>query len=660
MVQFSQMRVFSPTLSAAVVALGCALPAQPAAGATPDERALLDLQARVVPGVVLLTVVEDPGPGRGASVVPATLITASGLALTSRHAIAAAIDDGSSRHPAVLAMVLGSRGRLGARNLAAAMPVRVVATCDALDLALVEARPPGSLFLPHLPIARGAQTRPGNPTTPAGAASGATASSTLLAVHHDRKAGFWAARSVTVPASGPPLHGTRRLPLDRDALGIEPGAPLFDALGQLAGMVVAEPGLADSRGAGSNRDGAGGNSAAAPPDGVEASGVATDPDRPAAMVTADTLFRFLLAANAPALRFAGIPPSRRPVLGVDVPVRRTSKHDPVALASAAAGTASRAAADLPLLGLPKISSKGPLERFRRPEPGEVGPTAAPPAPARATGGGSAVPAVTLAMLEAVSLRASIGKAEGPPQAGADWEPRGPASAPIAITVLGDYHSSATREADGFLRALSAPQADDVGDAGPPAQPAPSRPRGATVPIRVFWRDADRGFGDDYLLASRAARAAGEQGAFWPMHDLLMAETQPLDPARVRELGERLDLDLGIFEAALTSDGLTAAVETANDDGSATAVLATPSFVVDGRIVEGGSVAVTVLAAAIEDARGRIGGGGKIPGAATSTPMPPRLVAPHGAVRGFAFSDPASIARAATRTVARTAERAGHD
>jgi hypothetical protein len=382
--------------------------------------------------------------------------------------------------------------------------------------------------------------------------------------------------------------------------------------------------------------------------------VATSPDGPTALVGADTLLRFLLAANAPALRFAGVPPSRRPVLGVDVPVRRTSKHSPVALASAAAGAAG-GATELPPIGLPKISSKGPLERFRRPEPGEAATAAPAPAPARAGGGGSAVPGVTLAMLEAVSLRASIGRADERPQAGADWEPRGPASAPIAITVLGDYHSMATREADGFLRALSGPRpGDDAGDAGPQPQPQGSA-RGATAPIRVFWRDADRGFGDDYLLASRAARAAGEQGAFWPMHDLLMAEVQPLEPARVRALAERLALDLGIFEAALTSEGLTAAVETANDDGSATAVLATPSFVVDGRIVEGGSVALTVLAAAIDDA------GGRLAGTAAPTPTPPRVVAPHGAVRGFAFSDPASIARAATRTVARTAERAaGHE
>jgi hypothetical protein len=276
-----------------------------------------------------------------------------------------------------------------------------------------------------------------------------------------------------------------------------------------------------------------------------------------------------------------------------------------------------------------MTAKGSLDRFHPGPPRGSAATGRGSAPSTGESGSertrgrgaasSAFPQVGLALLEGVAAPISVGRSQA---SKGDWEPRGRSDAPIGITELGDYHSPATREADAFLRSLTRPD------------------------VRVWWKDADRGSGDDYLLAARAARAAGEQGAFWPMHDLLIDEPRTMDRARVRQLVERLELDDAQFDAALTSEGLTAAVETENAEGAAIAVLATPSFIVNGRIVEGGSVAVAVLAAAVEEAAGGD------PAAASASRVPPR-----GTVAGSAYSDPRGIARAAARTVARAVERA---
>jgi hypothetical protein len=611
--------------------------------------ALGDLLGRVAPGVVVLTTTGEPSPADGATrsdkagsaaIWPATLITASGLALTSRRAVAAAVEGRGT-----LAMVLGTHGKLAARNLAAAMPVRVVAICDALDLALVEARPPAAVFLPHMPIARG----PAPPTATGGAARADGAVAGLLAVTHDPQAGLWAGRALPEPARevagvAPVAAATsassavapgRLVALAADARGLASGTPLFDGLGRLAGMVVAPPGAAAGSGEPVPSDEADGG-----PTSAHAG------DLPPSMVRAETLLRFVLAARGPELRFAGVPPFRRPVLGVDLPLGRV-KRDVVALASATPGAATSGPGrgDVPL-DLPKMTAKGSLDRFH-PGPPRGSPTTGrgpvPPAGesgsertrARAAVVASAFPQIGLALLESMDAPISVPKAE----ARGDWEPRGPSDAPIGVTELGDYHSPATREADAFLRSLARPDGAPAGGLAGAASPA----------IRIWWKDADRGFGDDYLLAARAARAAGEQGAFWPMHDLLIDEARTIDEAslraRVRQLVERLALDDGQFEAALTSEGLAAAVETENAEGAAIPVLATPSFIVNGRIVEGGSVAVAVLAAAVEGAAGR--------GPAASAPRVP----PSGTVAGSAYSDPRGIARAAARTVARTLDRA---
>jgi protein-disulfide isomerase len=98
------------------------------------------------------------------------------------------------------------------------------------------------------------------------------------------------------------------------------------------------------------------------------------------------------------------------------------------------------------------------------------------------------------------------------------------------------------------------------------------------------------------LAAQAAEAAGLQGQFWQMHDLLFetqsewGPTQPHKPtAEVREhflgLAAQLELDIEQFESDWESDAVKNAVTDDYRAGQQARVSGTPSFVLNGKKVD---------------------------------------------------------------------------
>ena len=71
-------------------------------------------------------------------------------------------------------------------------------------------------------------------------------------------------------------------------------------------------------------------------------------------------------------------------------------------------------------------------------------------------------------------------------------------------------------------------------------------------VRVVWRDLPLPFHPNAMPAAIAARAAGEQGKFWEMHDKLFANQQQLDRADLEKYAQELGLNMGKFKAALDS------------------------------------------------------------------------------------------------------------
>jgi len=88
-------------------------------------------------------------------------------------------------------------------------------------------------------------------------------------------------------------------------------------------------------------------------------------------------------------------------------------------------------------------------------------------------------------------------------------------------------------------------------------------------------------------AAEAARCAGDQNAFWPMHDLLFAtqdqwanNRQP--QSQFVSYAQQLKLDSGTFTQCLTSGKHTAEIAKAQQEGGQIQIPGTPTFVIDGK------------------------------------------------------------------------------
>jgi protein-disulfide isomerase len=82
------------------------------------------------------------------------------------------------------------------------------------------------------------------------------------------------------------------------------------------------------------------------------------------------------------------------------------------------------------------------------------------------------------------------------------------------------------------------------------------------------------------LAAVAAEAAGAQGAFWEMHDLLFEHQDALQPADLIAYADQLGLDHARFEADLRSDRLAAKVTQDVNTAEESGVAGTPTYFIN--------------------------------------------------------------------------------
>jgi Na+/H+ antiporter NhaA len=122
------------------------------------------------------------------------------------------------------------------------------------------------------------------------------------------------------------------------------------------------------------------------------------------------------------------------------------------------------------------------------------------------------------------------------------------------------------------------------------------------------------------MASEAAEAAGAQGLFWEMHDLLFAHQGDLTPLHLREYAAALELDGERFSEELRQRVYAARVTVDVVSADASGVSGTPSFFINGRRHHG-VYDVATLSAAVRAARARV-----LPSPA---PAPPAPVPPRG-------------------------------
>jgi protein-disulfide isomerase len=105
-------------------------------------------------------------------------------------------------------------------------------------------------------------------------------------------------------------------------------------------------------------------------------------------------------------------------------------------------------------------------------------------------------------------------------------------------------------------------------------------------VRVVWRDLPLPFHPNALPSAIAARAAGEQGKFWEMHDKLFADQQHEDRATFEKYAQELGLNMAKFKAALDAQKGKSEIEADAAAGGKIGAHGTPAFFVNGKFLSG--------------------------------------------------------------------------
>jgi protein-disulfide isomerase len=85
-------------------------------------------------------------------------------------------------------------------------------------------------------------------------------------------------------------------------------------------------------------------------------------------------------------------------------------------------------------------------------------------------------------------------------------------------------------------------------------------------------------------AAKAAMAAGKQGKFWEMHDLLFANARALSPEKFKELAQQLGLNLQQFEKDMGSPEIEKQIQDDMKLATQVQVTGTPTLFLNGKRV----------------------------------------------------------------------------
>jgi protein-disulfide isomerase len=110
--------------------------------------------------------------------------------------------------------------------------------------------------------------------------------------------------------------------------------------------------------------------------------------------------------------------------------------------------------------------------------------------------------------------------------------------------------------------------------------------------------------DHAQLAAEAAEAAGAQGRFWEMHDLLFDHQDALTARDLMGYANELGLDLDEFHADLKRHEHAARVARDVESGELSGVAGTPTFFINGQRHHG-AYDIQTLKKAVGAARARL-------------------------------------------------------
>jgi Na+/H+ antiporter NhaA len=139
--------------------------------------------------------------------------------------------------------------------------------------------------------------------------------------------------------------------------------------------------------------------------------------------------------------------------------------------------------------------------------------------------------------------------------------RGPVDGPVTLVEYGDFECPYCGRAEPIVRDLL----KEFGD------------------VVYVWRHLPLSdVHPQAQLAAEAAEAADAQGAFWEMHDLLLARQDALDSDDLMRYADELGLDVDRFESDLQTHAGAARVADDVDSADLSGVSGTPTFFINGR------------------------------------------------------------------------------
>jgi protein-disulfide isomerase len=105
-------------------------------------------------------------------------------------------------------------------------------------------------------------------------------------------------------------------------------------------------------------------------------------------------------------------------------------------------------------------------------------------------------------------------------------------------------------------------------------------------VRVVWKDLPLPFHQNAVPAAMAARAAGEQGKFWPMHGKIFTNQQNLDRASLDKYAQELGLNMPRFKAAMDAKKWEKEIQEEAAAGNKIGANGTPAFFINGVSLSG--------------------------------------------------------------------------
>lgn len=142
---------------------------------------------------------------------------------------------------------------------------------------------------------------------------------------------------------------------------------------------------------------------------------------------------------------------------------------------------------------------------------------------------------------------------------------GPVDAPVVIVEYTDFQCPYCGRVQPTLKAIN----DRYGDS-----------------VRFVFKNLPLAFHDQAQFAAEAALCAGDQDAFWPLHDWLFANYSAISRDATLAQAGVLELDVAALTACLDEGRHTANVAADMKEAGAFGITGTPGFVVNGRILTG--------------------------------------------------------------------------